>query len=85
MANKSKASPLDVMESIEDFTDTNGYPPTYRELAEDLGLCLSTVYSSIGRLEGKGLVERRARISRGLSVTEAGLCMLKREGRLRWK
>lgn len=85
MATKSKASPLDIMEAIIKFKDDNGYPPTYRDLEPLLGITKSTIYLRIGSLADKGLVEKTPRICRGLAVTKAGLSMLKREGRLRWK
>lgn len=85
MPNYAKITPVEVLDGIEDFMETNGYPPTYRDLAESLNVSLSTIYIRVERLAGKGLVEKRPRCARGLSVTEEGLCMLKREGRLAWR
>lgn len=85
MPRNTKCSPLDIMEAIEKFKADNGYSPTYRDLEPLLGINKSTIHFRIDALAGKGLVEKTPRICRGLAVTEAGLSMLRKEGRLSWR
>ena len=45
-----------------------GYPPTLRELADRLGVCVNDVRQKLRRLEKCGLIERRPGAARGVVV-----------------
>lgn len=56
------------------MTDTRGIPPTYRELALELGVASpSTPHYAVDRLVRKGYVKRADRTSRGLLLTQRGI------------
>ena len=56
------------------LTDTRGIPPTYRELAMELGVASpSTPHYAVERLVRKGYVKRSGRASRGIMLTERGV------------
>ena len=48
-----------MLEFIEDFTSSNGYAPTYREIAANLGYkSVATVAEHIQNLAEKGLLDK---------------------------
>ena len=56
-----------IYEYIECFIDTNGYPPTVRDICANTGIkSTSTAYSYIGKLEEKGVISRNTGKSRAL-------------------
>jgi repressor LexA len=58
-----------VLEFVESFLDRNGYPPTYDEIRESVGLSSkSHVDYYLQSLEEEGLIERRPRTPRGLRL-----------------
>ena len=58
-----------VLEFVESFVDGNGYPPTYDEIRESVGLSSkSHVDYYLHSLEEAGLIERRPRTPRGLRL-----------------
>ena len=64
---------VDVLRSIVKLTQLWGYPPTVRELAEDLGVTATNgVAEHLERLEAKGCLVKKARSSRALALTPRG-------------
>jgi hypothetical protein len=62
----------DVLDYIREYTDRQGYPPSFRELADDCKLgSPSGAHRMILTLERKGFIKRDAGLSRGLSLTPA--------------
>jgi len=60
-----------VLQTICDYIDEKGYPPSVRELGERLGLkSTATVHSHLKTLERKGYLERSAQKSRAFNVRE---------------
>ncbi len=60
---------LDVVQAIRRLRERHpGYGPSYRELADELGVRINDVVQKIARLERDGLVERVPGIARSLSV-----------------
>lgn len=60
-----------VLEFIQNFILTRGYPPTIREIAEGLGLGLNNIYSvqrHLKVLEEKGLIKRNHKKPRGIEL-----------------
>ncbi len=69
------ARQLQVLSAIEDSVRRRGYPPSHRELCAELGLSrtsLNAIQELLHRLEGKGLLQRDAGVSRGMRITDAG-------------
>lgn len=60
-----------VLNAYQDYLSREGRAPTYRELAENLGLGVSVVYQSIVRLERNGYLVRTANKRRGIEVLKS--------------
>ena len=62
----------DVLLALGGWTRLEGWPPSRRELAEALGIGVSTVQRHLDRLEAEGLIERKPGKPRTLRFTPAG-------------
>lgn len=63
-----------MLEFIRTFLGQNRYPPTIREIGEDVGISSTSVVKyNLDALERKGFIERNADISRGIRL--AGVAM----------
>ena len=58
----------DVLAAIGELTRRYGYPPTLREIARAVGLCLSTTSYYVSTLEAKGAISRVPGIPRTIVV-----------------
>ena len=59
----------EVYDFISQFVDTNGYSPSFEEIAAGVGLSsLATVHKHISNLEGKGLLKRDYNRSRSIDI-----------------
>jgi repressor LexA len=59
----------EVLDFISNFTQRNGYSPSYEEIARGLGLrSLATVHKHITNLHNKGLLQRAHNRSRSIEV-----------------
>jgi repressor LexA len=59
----------EVLRFVSRFMEANGYPPTYEEIAESVGLSgKSHVNYYLGALEEDGRIERKPRTPRGLRL-----------------
>ena len=68
-----------VLEAIARFTDTNGYPPSYRDLADLVYIAHSAVFASVESLRTDGLIhERKANTSRAITLTPTGRAAVSR-------
>ena len=68
MKNKEKSS--HILNTIEDLTERNGYPPSIREIQRSANIpSSSTVYYHLKKLEDQGLITRTPKISRGINIT----------------
>ena len=66
------ASQQRLLEAIEGHIAQAGMSPTLRELADQLGLGVASVFKSVQRLERNGYVRRMAGKSRSLTVLRSG-------------
>jgi repressor LexA len=58
-----------ILETIREWTDKHGYPPTLREIGRAVGLSASSSVSyHLKELERKGLLQRHAGRSRAVSI-----------------
>lgn len=63
----------EVLLTIARLTEVAGYPPTVRELCEELGIdSTNGISDHVRRLITKGLLQRVPQIARGLILTQAG-------------
>lgn len=61
----------EVYDFISQFVDTNGYSPSFEEIAEGVGLSsLATVHKHISNLESKGLLKRDYNRSRSIDLVK---------------
>lgn len=59
----------EVIDFLSGFTSTNGYSPSYEEIAAGLGLnSLATVHKHVTNLQNKGLLQRAHNRSRSIDV-----------------
>lgn len=62
-----------VLEAVAALTEQKGYPPSYRDLAAEVGLAHSAVFYVVEGLRRDGLInEREALHSRAITLTDAG-------------
>jgi repressor LexA len=62
----------EVLWTIDRMTEETGYPPTVRELCDELGIdSTNGIADHIQRLVAKGLLKRVPQIARGLILTQA--------------
>lgn len=64
-------SPREVLTALRGLESALGYPPTVRELAEELGVGVATASRYLLDLEQRGWVERWPK-KRGVRVTKRG-------------
>ncbi|MBG9980091.1 transcriptional repressor LexA [Facklamia sp. DSM 111018] len=68
---------LNVLESIYQLLQENGYPPTVREIGSRAGLSSpSTVHGHLDRLEERGFIDRDPSKTRTIEISHLGLKML---------
>ena len=57
---------------VRRYVETRGFPPTIREIAEELDVNHNAVAGHLAAAERKGVLKRAARAARGLTLTEGG-------------
>ena len=66
-----------VLEAIAQFSELNGYPPSYRDIGEMVHLAHSAVFYHVEALRTDGLIhERTTKHSRAITLTDAGRAAL---------
>lgn len=71
MATKLTKKQLAVLNYIEDFTEENGYSPSYREIMTGLGLSsVSAVAEHVDNLVNKGVLKKAPGAARSLEVLD---------------
>ncbi|MBR2767268.1 hypothetical protein IKD67_04285 [Candidatus Saccharibacteria bacterium] len=71
MAIKLTKKQLAVLNFLEDFTEENGYSPSYREIMSGLGLSsVSAVAEHIDNLVSKGVLRKVPGAARSLEVLD---------------
>ena len=58
----------EVLDFIADFTETNVYPPTVREISEHFGISLRAVQDHIAALQKKGYLTTEQKRSRSIRI-----------------
>jgi Mn-dependent DtxR family transcriptional regulator len=62
-----------VLAGIALFQQEQGYPPSYRDLGDYVGISHSLIHGYVKELRADGLIhERDPKISRSLTLTDAG-------------
>ena len=62
----------EIWEFLVEYVDAHGYPPTVREIGEQVGLASpSTVHAHLANLERAGLIKRDPTKPRALELTGA--------------
>ncbi len=63
-----------ILHFIVDFTEANDYPPTIREIGEQVGISSTSVVNyNLTKLEEMELLARRREVSRGLTLNRPRL------------
>ena len=67
LSNRQK----DILGYIEIFVQDNGYPPAIRQIQEKLSISSTSVVAyNLKALEGKGLLKRQGKVSRGITIPQ---------------
>ena len=73
----------EVLDFLTNFTQTNGYSPSYEEIATGLGLnSLATVHKHVTNLQSKGMLQRAHNRSRSIDVLPAKTAVKKGSDRM---
>lgn len=70
------AKQYDILKMIWGMGDYQSYPPTRKELAAEFHMTVKGMHDHIKAIERKGYLQTEYNISRGLVLTESGLCIL---------
>ena len=71
MAIKLTKNQLAVLDFLQDFTEENGYSPSYREIMAGLGLSsVSAVAEHIDNLVDKGVLKKVSGAARSLEILD---------------
>lgn len=68
---------IEVLRAIAEQSKAHGYPPTFREVGDQLGIGVNAVRAHYAALTRKGLIVTAVRKSRSVRITPAGLKLLK--------
>jgi len=60
---------FDCLDVVVQFIADNGYSPTVREVAEDLGVSVQPAHRLLGLLRDKGIIEWNSSLSRTIRLT----------------
>ncbi|TXH16097.1 MAG: hypothetical protein E6R03_06105 [Hyphomicrobiaceae bacterium] len=72
MKKKITARQKQVLVLIRDFTKSNGYPPSRRDLLESLGVTsTNTIACLLNALKERGLIDLLPHKARGIKLTES--------------
>lgn len=72
---------LELLQFIHRFRQEHDIAPCHREMMEALGVNSTCgIADHLDRLQRKGLIVRRARLQRAISLTEAGRKLVQAEG-----
>lgn len=67
LSNRQK----EILNYIEDFVQDQGYPPAIRQIQEKLNISSTSVVAyNLKALEGKGLLQRQGKVSRGIRIPQ---------------
>jgi Mn-dependent DtxR family transcriptional regulator len=70
---RKEARKAQVLDGIALFWLNNGIPPSYRDIAEYMGISHSLVHGYVKELRADGLIDaRNPKLSRALNLTDAG-------------
>jgi len=63
----------EVLTYIEQYRNTEGYPPSRREIAEHFEIGLETTQRMLGRMIEEGILVVKPGVSRAINITGAGM------------
>lgn len=55
---------------IEQYIILNGYPPTYRDIADEFCIVVRAAYDRVTSMESKGMLSITPKISRGIKLKD---------------
>lgn len=67
-----KITKEEVLTTIRIITAEQGYPPTFRQIAEETGLAPSAIFYRVGQLRKEGLLEARPGTARTIILSPTG-------------
>ena len=79
-ADGLSARQKDILSYIEDFMSRRGFPPAIRQVQETLGISSTSVVAyNLKALEGKGMLKREGKVSRGITIPQTTPARLSRK------
>lgn len=60
-----------VFDAVKDYIERNGYPPSRRDVAQQLGVSAAAVQSALTRLQQVGRLRIHPSISRGIALVDS--------------
>src|SRR3989338_11065558 len=64
----------DILKFLTEYSYANGYPPTYGEIGEQLGISsTATVHEHVKNLEAKGYLSCRGDVARSIEISAAAM------------
>jgi DNA-binding MarR family transcriptional regulator len=76
VTRKGKEAEARVLAAIAAMWEERGYPPTYRELGDRIGIAHSAVHGYVRTLSEAGLVHEEAHLARSLRLSDIGRTLL---------
>lgn len=70
--NKLTKRQSEVVTYVRRYAEKYGYPPSRREIADELGVTVNAITGHLAAAERKGALRRAARVARGLTVPPRG-------------
>jgi repressor LexA len=61
-----------VVTYVRRYAERFGYPPSRREIADELGVSVNAITGHLAAAERKGALRRAARVARGLTIPVRG-------------
>lgn len=58
----------DILKFLKEYHELNGFMPAAQEVADYFGVSTPVIFKNYKRMEQLGMIERRARISRGIRI-----------------
>jgi repressor LexA len=59
-----------VLKAIREHIEIQGFPPTSREIGQELGITATSVFEQLNRLEKKGFIKRQKKTARSIEIIE---------------
>lgn len=67
----AKVRQVQILEAISRFWGEHGYPPSFQDLADDVGVGKQTIHHHLHEMVKQGLIRMTPGVSRSITITES--------------